>query len=147
MRATLYSLMFFVFLLSPNSYAEDHWVPNLTLTHLAIVDSGIVFFSTSATPTATCLYWGSQFRFDSNKPGGQQMYAMLLTAKSSKQQVNLSYGGSSTPNTDHNNGCSESTMANVWSISLPWLISRAQFLKLVKLNENLIWKKHSLKPR
>lgn len=99
--------------------ARADWAPNLWITAVTPYSGGLVDISISSPPSSTCQFYGSTFRFDSNASGGKQIYAVILTAKALNKQVNISYNVSTTPGKDQSNGCTATTMAKLWAVTIP----------------------------
>jgi len=108
-----------LFMFTSPVLAADAWVGNVTINQVTSFDSGIVMFAISGNNSGICNYWGSHFRLDANTDGGKQMYSMLLTAKAANRPINISYAASSTPNTTDANGCTQTTMARPWALTIP----------------------------
>jgi hypothetical protein len=107
------------FLLAGKLMAADYWAPSLTIGAVVAFNAGSVNFSVVNPPNTTCAYWGNHFRFDANTAGGKNMYSTLLAAKTSGKPVNINWVFSGTSGMTEANGCSESTMAQVWAIAIP----------------------------
>lgn len=112
-------LLSMTFLLAGKLMAADYWAPSLTIGAVVAFGSGTVHFTVVNPPNATCAYWGNYFKFDANTAGGKNMYSTLLAAKTSGKPVNINWAFSGTPGSTEANGCSESTMAQVWAIAIP----------------------------
>jgi hypothetical protein len=77
-----------------------------------------VMFAVSPQPPATCSSFGENMRFLLETEDDYARYSMLLTAKASGQKVDLWYNDSTSPGTDHTNGCTSSTSATLYGLGL-----------------------------
>jgi hypothetical protein len=75
-------------------------------------------FAVSPQPPGTCSGWGEHMRFLLETEDDYARYSMLLTAKASGQKVDLWYNDSTSPGTDHTNGCTSSTSATLYGLGL-----------------------------
>ena len=76
-------------------------------------------FSTIPQPANTCSSWGEYFKFDHKTETGKAFLSMLLTAKSSAQQIQVWYTASTAPGTNQSNGCNSAAVSDVYIIGLP----------------------------
>ncbi len=82
-------------------------------------DSGVVLFQVSGSLEGTCEHYGDRLKLSLANDAGRAIYSALLSAKIANKPVNLNYTNSSTPGTNHTNGCAPATMAEIWQVQLP----------------------------
>jgi hypothetical protein len=106
-----------------NVNASQEFLGNATVGFVMSPDGGATWeFGVTLVPpypTKTCSWWGVQFRFDGTTTQGKNLYAMLLTAKTTGKPIHIWYEDSTTPGTDQTNGCTESTVSVADSIGMP----------------------------
>lgn len=91
------------------AFAEGYGIGNIDALH--VDKDGYAVFGTTVTMSGTCNWFIDTFRFPATTPEGKNMLAMLLTAKVAGIPVTIWYKESTTPGTNHTNGCTEATMA------------------------------------
>jgi len=81
------------------------------LTAVNPAADGNVYLNTSSVPSGTCFFWAFRYRFDGRTAEGKNMLAAALAAMVADKPVAFNYNTSTTPDTNHYNGCVQSTMA------------------------------------
>ena len=66
----------------------------------------------------TCNYFTNQFRFDVSTPEGKNLLLTVMAAKTTGLTLLVGYTDSTAPGTNHNSGCTYSTMADVTNVGL-----------------------------
>ncbi len=93
------------------------WKGNLDITRIRL-DNSFAYFATNVQPPKTCNHYGEYILFDYKTEAGKAFYSTLLSAKAAALKVSVWYQPSTTPDTDHNNGCDAGSAATLAGIEI-----------------------------
>lgn len=69
-------------------------------------------------PSDTCDHHSRKFKLDVTENKGKNMLSLLLAAKLANKKIDIWYTASTTPGTNKDTGCTQSTMAEVFYIGI-----------------------------
>ena len=95
--------------------AAATWAYGLTIERIRLDDT-YAYVKTETQPSNTCSLYGEYFMFDHTTSAGPSWLSSLMMAQAASLSLHLHYTESTTPDTDHNTGCTQSTVSKLYSL-------------------------------